>query len=70
MCLLYQWFVVLSSVNIYIYCQDPSFQISMLLRMCSGNPGSLGHPIGCKPCNKYKPERLICFAFDLHTNSN
>ncbi|CAK9051916.1 unnamed protein product [Durusdinium trenchii] len=21
------------------------------------NPGSLGHPIGCKPCNKYKPER-------------
>ena len=23
----------------------------------SGNPGSLGHPYGCKPCNKYKPER-------------
>lgn len=21
------------------------------------NPGSLGHPYGCKPCNKYKPER-------------
>ena len=23
----------------------------------AGNPGSLGHPDGCKPCNRYKPER-------------
>ena len=31
-----------------------------------GNPGSVGHHYGgCKPCNKYNPERLACYTLRI-----